>query len=379
MTQSASPSHTRYSPFRCEEAVITNVDRKRYTVTAETTYSSKTVENIQCGSPYVHHTNGEGEHHLPEVGATCYLAWPNDSTPPFIMCYVMQPTVTVEGENGISRSGMTDSEGSTSDINYKGKRPDLNPGDWSVTGRDGNFIFLRRGGVVQIGATSIAQRLYLPILNYIKDFCENYEMSTLGGELSWTVDRQEYDPSGKAPVSWILSLREFAQDPKATVRIRHMPLQAPGGQAKSAWEVHVAPQGINLEDGSVENVNYSLVVSLSGSKSEVVGADRTVTIRGNDVLRVQGNRVATVDGNDTLSVGGNMTHTARGVATMSGRLVKMGSENAAHPSMLGDEFVQWFASGQWIVTTTPAGQFATPSPAMIVAMSRLLSRKVLLE
>ena len=83
----------------------------------------------------------------------------------------------------------------------------MNPGDIGMTTRDGNFIMLRRGGIVQLGATAMAQTVYIPIRNYIKQFCENYELHTLGGDVEWRVDRVESDPSGQAPSTYLLPQR----------------------------------------------------------------------------------------------------------------------------------------------------------------------------
>jgi hypothetical protein len=196
-----APSHGRYSHFRLEEAVVTDVDRKTYTITVDTKHSSKTVTDIQVGSPYHHHDSGEGIHHLPEVGAICYLAFPSDNTPPFVLTYLGAASVVSTADGTPARS-TPDGAGSDTDVSFRSKRPALNPGDIAITTRDENFLYLRRGGIVQIGATPISQRIYIPILNYIKDFCENYEMQTFGGDVAWTVGRQEDDPSGDAPACY---------------------------------------------------------------------------------------------------------------------------------------------------------------------------------
>jgi hypothetical protein len=163
-----SPSDRRYSHFRCEEAIIINVNHKTWTVDVETRHSAKAVNDVQCLVPYHHFSGGEGMHYLPEVGAICMLGWPSDNTPPFIMGYkgaasVIGPTST-DGEP--QRSG-TEATGSATDVSFKSNRPDLLPGDIAFTTRDENFIILRRGGVIQIGSTSIAQRLYIPILTLL--------------------------------------------------------------------------------------------------------------------------------------------------------------------------------------------------------------------
>lgn len=371
-----APTHNRYSPFCLEEAVICDVNRATYTVTAATKHTGRVVKDLQVLSPYHHYENGEGIHHLPEVGAICYLAWPNDNSPGFIMGYI--GAAAMEGTpDGIPIRSTPDGVGSATDVSYRSKRPDINPGDIAITTRDDNFLYLRRGGIVQIGATAISQRIYIPILNYIKDFCENYEMHAFGGDISWTVGREESDPAGQAPVSYVFHLNEFAQDAKATVRIRHLPLVGPGGGAKSAWEIHVSPQGIDKDTGEVSSATYSMVITTAGAITEVIGADRTVTVGGNDSLVVQGNRSVKVTGSDDLNAA-SITHVASGEATLGGVAVRLGSQSAFHPAVLGDILTVWFASAMWLPTAGPPIPVIL-DPSSLARLQQILSTKVTLE
>jgi len=353
--------------------VITNVNRKTFTVTAESRHSAKTIDDIQVLVPYHHYANGEGIHHLPEVGAICLVGWPNDNTPPFVMGYLGAASVQQSTDGAPERSTSTP-EGSNTDVSFRSNRPQLNPGDIAFTTRDENFIILRRGGIVQIGATPISQRVYIPVLNFIKDFAENYEMHTFGGDVAWIVGRQEDDPSGNAPATYTFHLNEFAQDAKATVRIQHLVLN---GGNKAAWQVHIAPQGINRDDGSVQNEKYSLVITTSGEKTEIVGASRTVQVKGDDALTVNGKLTVNVDGDYSASVGGKIGLSANGDATLAGSTVRLSSGGASNPAVLGRELVQVLSSAMFLVDTTT--NQATPSPAFIASLQTILSRKVFLE
>jgi hypothetical protein len=365
-----APSHSRFSHFRCEEATVVDVNRKTYCVKVETRHTSKSIEDIQALAPYHHFANGEGIHHLPEVGAVCLVAFPSDDTPPFIMGYKGSAAVLISEDDTPERSTSA-AEGSMTDVSWRSRRPKLNPGDIAITTRDENFIFLRRGGIVQIGSTPISQRVYIPILNYIKDFAENYAMQTFGGDVSWTVGRVEDDPGGNAPATYVFHMNEFAQDAKATVRVRHLPLS---NGDKAAWEVHVAPQGISREDGSVENEVYSMIIMTDGEKTEIIGANRNVTVKGNDTLTVEGDRRVDVSGTHKLS-GSSIELTADQQAALIGSIVKLASSGASSPAVLGDQLIQWFGTAQWVV----AGTVATVSPAAITALAQILSQKVLLE
>lgn len=370
------PSHRRYSHFRCEEATITNVNRNTYTVTCQTRHSDKEPEDIQILAPYHHYGNGEGIHHLPEVGAICLLAWPSDNTSPFIMGYIGAANIRNSTDGDPERS-TPDGSGSMTDVSFRSRRPQLNPGDIAITTRDENFLYLRRGGVVQIGATPIAQTIYIPVLNYMKHFSENFEHHTFGGDVAWTVDRQESDPSGNAPATYIFHMNEFAQDAKATVRIQHLPLGGSGD--KSAWTVHVAPQGIDRDDGSVDNEVYSMVITTGGDKTEIIGGDRTVTVKGNDSQTIQGNRTVRVTGDESTTADGKIESIAGGENVVAGSVVRHGSRSAANPHVLGQNLVQLLSTAQWPVSTVGPAMVASPSPAFIAALAEILSQKVFLE
>jgi hypothetical protein len=369
-----APSDNRFSHFRVEEAEVTDVNRKTWTCRVESRHRAKTVFDIQVLSPYTHYQGGEGIHHLPEVGAICYLAFPSDNTPPFIMGYKGAASVRRSEDEGPERSA--DSEGSSdTDVSFQARRPNLNPGDIALTTRDQNFLFLRRGGVLQIGATPISQRVYIPVLNYIKDFCENYELANFAGEVSWQVLRQEDDPSGNAPATYVLRVNTSAQDENATVRVRYMALAEPGESRRRAWEVKIAPNGINREDGSITEEVYSLIVEDDGAYAEIVGAARDVRIKGDDTLNVEGTRTVNTTSDFVVNADGSGKILASQTGVLGGSRVKLGSEAAASPIPLGDVLVQLLASSVYIVS----GPTAVMSPGSAVALQQALSRKAFTE
>lgn len=378
MRTTDAPTHSRYSHFRCEQGIITKINSKTWTVTVETLHSSKTVDDVETSSPYLHYSGGEGFHHKPEVGAEIWLAWPSDNTPPFVMGY-RGVAATLTSEDGSPLRTDTDIEGSSMDVGFRSGRPPLEPGDLGMTGRDRNFVILKRGGVVQIGATHLAQRIYLPLLNYIKDFAENYSMQTVGGDIAWEVERQEADPSGDAPASWTMHARAYAQDAEASVRIQYTALAAPGGGERTAWEVVIAPQGINTETGEVTSEVYRLAVLMDGEKTELVGASRSITVRGNDSLVVEGSRSVEVGGDESIRADGKLHHRAGREAILEGRKVRLGSASAPEPGVKGQALYSLMASAKWPVVPVGGSLVASPSPDFLVQLRRALSAKVFLE
>jgi len=285
----------------------------------------------------------------------------------------------LRSDDGEPIQSTEDGEGSETDASFKSNRPDLNPGDIGFTTRDENFIILRRGGVLQLGATPVAQRIYLPILNYIKDFAENYDLTTFGGDVSWTVGRSEDDPSSNAPATYTFHMNEFAQDAKASLRITHYPLQGGDGSDKTAWEVVVAPQGISRQDGSVEGEVYRLLVATSGDVTELIGASRDITIKGDDSLSVSGDRSVSVDGDEAHKVGGDFEVDAVGNVGVKGAKVSVGSLNATEPGLLGYKFLAWVGSRPFIAPPGTAGGPVNLNPAAAKALTDILSSVVFLK
>lgn len=185
-----TPTQSQAVAARIESGIILDVDITTYTVSATTEFTKKPVTGIKFATPYQHYSNGEGIYFMPEVGSLCWICSPSDHNRPFIIAW------GPASEDGDARA----------------KKKDLNPGDIYMGTRDENFVILRRGGVVQIGGGPLCQRMYLPIANTIKDFCENYSLHTLGGDLEWKVEREETTTDGKRPTTLYLSAKEFADD-----------------------------------------------------------------------------------------------------------------------------------------------------------------------
>jgi hypothetical protein len=367
-----APSSNAFSPFYCESAVVTDVNRRTWTCQVQTKFSAKTFEDVPWGSAYTHYTGGEGFHYMPEVGATCYLASPVDNSPPFIMSFVSPPATQTAKTDDPLRS-TAEPGGSSTDVSYQGSRPELNPGDMAMTGRDGNFIYLRRGGILQLGSTPMSQRICVPVRNFMHDFAENYEMATPGGDLTWLVDRPELDPAGKAPCLWSFQLREFATDKSCTVRVRHFPL-ADAGAKKAAWEITIAPQGIDPSTGKVTSATYTMMVLTSGAFAEMIGADRTIEVKGDDLLTIGGNQTTKVTGDSKLNAKG-ITLEASGTGALLGKIVKLVDLAATEPGMLGNAFIQW---AQTAILQTPAGP-GKFHPTSIAGLQKVLSKKMFLK
>jgi hypothetical protein len=265
-------------------------------------------------------------------------------------------------------------------------------------GRDENFVVLRRGGVLQLGSTNICQRAYIPILNFIRDFCENYELNSAAGTLSWHTHRVENDPGGNAPTEFLLIAREFAQDKKASIKVSIGSLdqaKKPPGGDKTFIEVAIAPQKIEPEDGKVTSKSkagnvegeplFVIRLDKAGNSFVMQAKDRTEEIKGNHKVSITGNRETKITGNDELTVTGNSTtkilgaqHQLQGTMSkevwsgpksITAAMLRLGSEAAIEPAVLGLKLVAWLAGHTHLVEVKgvvagPAVASGTAAPSI---------------
>lgn len=406
-----APTKSGTTGARVETGVIANVNVRNLTVDWLSQYTGKQITDLQVMKSYFHYNNGEGFICVPEVGAICVLCFPSDEDSPFIMGFLSgaemegasvdkfledklkDPGVETEedvaGGNTTQAGGSTAVTGNPSDASFRGGAPILNPGDMLWQGRDENFIALRRGGVLQLGSTNICQRAYIPVLNFIRDFCENYELTSAAGTLSWHTHRVENDPGGNAPTEFMLVAREFAQDKKASIKVSIGSLdkadKVPGGD-KTFIEVAIAPQKINPDDGKLESTPVFVIrLDKAGNSYIMQAKDRTEEIKGNHKVSITGNRETKITGNDELTVTGNSTtkvmgaqHQLQGMMSkevwsgpksITAAMLRLGSEAAIEPAVLGLKLVAWLAGHTHLVEVKgvvagPAVASGTAAPSI---------------
>lgn len=354
------PSHNKYSSFVVESGFIVDVD-SRFTCTVETEHSGKTVPDVHILVPY-HHPEGEGFHYLPEVGSFCYIAWPSDNNPPFVLGYRGVPrAISTEQDHPHS-----DEEGNppATDVTYQSSRPDLNPGDIALTGRDGNYLYLRRGGILQLGSTPLCQRVYIPVTNLMRDICENHQLLSLAGDVEWSVDR--IDSNTDSPTSYQLRVRDVAQSKDATVMVRHMTT----GDPRYAWEVVVCPQKIDL-NGEFSSPTYHLKVDTEGNVEELVES-RSLEVAGDDTLKVGGDRVVEA-ANIKLLSDGDAILSGQTKAVVDAVSVKLG-EGASYAAVRGD-----ILKALLQIPLAVSGTTAMWTPAHNALLNIMLSTKVTVE
>ncbi len=283
-------------PANVVQGRVVNVNVVKWTIDVVAQFDRKKYFNIQVSSPYMHHANGEGMFAFPEIGATCMVCIPGDSSAPFVMAYVMAHELvddaTEDAPLGTSSHGAPPAN--ATDASFAGGRPRAIPGSLYFKTRDGNFLNILRGGVLQIGSTELAQRIYIPLGNLVCDMAENYEMHTAGGSMKWGL--QDGPSLEKFPGQFLQTFRVFANDRYADVKfacgkvLNPMP-EPDGGVAQAQagvgvgednpiiYELAVSPKGFVAESGDLADP--------SAVKASVMRFvfDRT----GNFFMRAEGN------------------------------------------------------------------------------------------
>lgn len=296
---------------RIEEGRILNVNMRRWTADVRTRESQRTYLDIQWSNPYFHFAGGEGIFFMPEVGAKVKVCRPSSSDP-FIMCFTTtfergarQPDAS--GETPPVPEHTTDPAADTGNdsVTFRSGRPYLQQGDIMMRTRDRNHVWLRRGGIIEVASTALSKRLYIPLLNYIRDICENYSLWTAGGALTWNVERSDTDPDDEARATLSVVARQNAQDEFATamVRVGHV-------DDTKRLRLVIAPQAINTRTFEVTGeAAYTLEIDEEGTIDSVTQKDHNHEVKGDLDWRVEGSADYRYEGGLTEEITGD--HTVR--------------------------------------------------------------------
>lgn len=244
-----------------------------WTVDVYSTMTDRVWTDIQVASGYLHHFAGEGIYVMPEVGASCEVCIPGDSTAPFVLCFVAPPFLGGAGTSADEENADAETETVTEVQPHEGyasfaaQRSPVKPGDICLRGRDGNFITLHRGGVLQLGANELSQRIYIPLRNLMTDLSGRYEHHSTGGSINWGMQEGEYEEND---TQWSQTYRIYADNTYAALRVAAgkvlVPTPIPDydapdrekkkglniGDSDGVYEVTLCPEGFN-NDGELSD------------------------------------------------------------------------------------------------------------------------------
>jgi hypothetical protein len=336
-----SIAEAEYVPAHVEVVRIVNVNIQDWSVDCVSEKGGKRYFDIQIMSPYFHYLNGEGIYAVPEVGAVAWLCLPSEGrwAAPFLLGF------------------MAPFEQNT--VGFRSGRQTLNPGDIMLRTRDENFLILRRGGVLQLGATPTAQRMFIPIRNFIRDFCENYDLTTFGGTLSWTTERDDQTTDGSAPTSLKISAKEKANNPGSIVDIS---IGSHGEDSPTTLELVVRESGekdaeakisltLTKEGDVVWDVRKSMTITVAGDFN-VSTEDGSVVISSGKSVSLSSKEDFTLDATGDLKAksAGSVSVSGKTGATVDAPTISLG-QGAANPMVKGTELMQFLTQ---MITTLAA-------------------------
>lgn len=254
-----------------EIAIIASVNTEDNTCTVRTETSEIFHDDIPLICPALHQETGTGITYYPQVGETVLVCTSSDGYR-FILGYI--PTIDEKGS-------------------YSAGRPSANPGDIFITGGDGNFLILRRGGVLQIGSNQITQTLYIPTRNIIHHIAENFIIDTFAGSLELSDKRKEDNSNGKQEGEFKLNLKEFTNDKDNTVEVYAGPLFSltlkNNGNQTSKLEFKKTGE-ISLTTIKTISIKSSENMSLNSDKDISLGA-ANINIQAKTKSSIQANSI----------------------------------------------------------------------------------------
>jgi hypothetical protein len=293
---------------------------------------------------------------MPEVGALAWLCRPSSGKfgAPFLMGF----QAPYDEDNASFRSG----------------RQTLNPGDMMLRTRDENFIILRRGGVVQIGATPTAQRIYVPIRNFIQDFCENYQLFTFGGEMTWITERDDQTTEGNAPTKLTYKVKSTANEPE---HVLELTMGSHGEDDPVKLQLQVYSDGTeNRELKADLKITNEGDVIWDVEQDFLVNAKRDmafITEEGNQTFECAADYLATAGGKMNLESKGDWTGASEAKAQVVGGteaeidapLIKLGAGAQSEPVPRGQKLASLLSS---MITQIAAFTYVpalAPAPAAV--------------
>ena len=248
-------------PCVVEQAKIIEVFPEAYSCSVATLYGQRIIPDVKFVTPTLHGPRGAGMNFMPDIGDICYVFIPADGSGPFVLGFVLL-------EDPDARLGGDTNEEAGPD--FTGERPRLEPGDMSLTTQDGNFVIIRRGGVVQIGATTLAQRVYIPIENVIRDYFQRYHGFSPIGEIIWDHSQVTSDNLNSGDISAIVkfSCREKLSDKSTSVEVRV------GHVDKTLLDATINSN--LLQEGNTQKIGDEDFVG-DGDEEHLIGKNRKVT------------------------------------------------------------------------------------------------------
>lgn len=376
---------------------VVDLNLVNWTVDVYSTFDRHYFYDVQIGTPYLHFNNGEGIFVMPEIGAVCHICIPGDSSPPYVLDFIMPSEVTDGATDdaplGVRSRGAPQKQ--TSDASFAGGRPRLKPGDIYLRTRDGNFIILHRGGVLSIGANEVAQRVYIPLGNHILDVSERYTQHAAGGSVVWGL--QEGPSLTRYPAQKVETFRVYANDQYADIKLArgyvYNPVPEPDGGQDQAdagvgagednpilLELTVSPKGFIAESGdnasaaTPKNSVLRYVFDRKGNTFLRSEGSVAVRVRKKLTLRVTESFVFATDDAGTITAKNGLTIDGGDQVHIKGDIIKLGAGAELPVVRKGEPTQMNLLKAKVIIEpTAPLTIPGTPVPCFITTLEPLIS------
>ena len=269
---------------RIETGRIINVYPDKWLVDVRTQHTGRMFLEIEVLSPYFHFHSGEGIYPVPEVGAIVKVCAPSDN-PPFVMGF----TGAFEREND--------------DATFRGGRAqNAKAGDLIIKGRDGNQVWLHRGGILELGCETLPRSFYIPLQNLIRHMTLRYELHAGGGLMKWHVQNlDETDDDHPASVFTLLG-NDKADDEAGSVRFKVGHLSDDG-----RVELLVAANALNVDGEPDGTQTFKFTVAEGGDVAIEIAGDYVAQVDGDGEVSISGGLDATVGSDLSMSVSSSYT------------------------------------------------------------------------
>ena len=330
------------------------MDPVRYTVDVTLMTPTKGPQlDIQYANPYLS-LDGSGITFVPQIGDICFVSQvSNDYDRMFVLAF---GTTSHAGEKA-----------RLSEPSYRSNRPIMNPGDVRLSSPAGNEVRVLNGGVVRIRSSGLAQRMYIPIDNLIRDFCERYHLRTIAGELMYDVDDAK---EGKGHASRLLvTCRENTADEKPIGEILigaqdddlSMSMKF---RANGAGEVVVK---VEVDKNGNVTTTANETATMKGKKAVVHGTETVEVTAGNEATFTSDKHTIATNKYEMTCTTGTISCTTLSV----GGQITLG-DGLAEPAVKGSQFLTWASA----ITIAVNGLLLPPAPKVVPPLPTALSGTV---
>ena len=383
----------QFLPVLMMRGKVGPVNKTKWTCTVEPEGDGMPIPDVPIEPMMMNAKTGGGSFFMPEKGSLVWCCRPSTDSTPFVFGAATAPLQVDEG----------DEEEDPNDRRMN--RPVLNEGDAALAVSEQGFIIMRKGGMLEVGASEACKRVYIPLTNVIREFSQGWEHTVAGNYIGLMPrDQDEVHGSENTPVEFQLKIREFAEldedteDPNDyTIDLRMGRIQDEEDELVVGGELGACVYRFNINDrytvwidregnyqvkhgGVVKHEFHELVettynknfkekvrgvlTSTIQSRNETVlstdyqtvGRDRTVDIRG---------KLSEVVGKEVVRTGGKLTEEYKGVQrTVKGTVDEQFT--GSHEKTVGDtRNVSVFGDSSETIAgakSTTVGKASDPNP-----------------